>query len=140
MEQIKYLGDDELRLVQEAKKAQANARAISSGYKVGAAIFTQSGKIFTGCNVETTHYLTTHAERNALDSMVAAGEKDIKLLALVTKDAGPCCGQCRQDIWDFAQGDQNLPIIFSDGESTHFRSTIGELLPYPFPKPDTKII
>ncbi len=98
------------RLIAEARKVRARAYAPYSKYKVGAAIQTRSGAIFTGCNVENASYGgTLCAERSAIAQMVAAGESDPIACAVVTGGprAGSPCGICRQVLYEFAA---DMPI------------------------------
>ena len=98
------------RLIEAARKVRARAYAPYSKYRVGAAIQTRSGAIFTGCNVENASYGgTLCAERSAIAQMVAAGEKDPVACAVVTGGprAGSPCGICRQVLYEFAA---DMPI------------------------------
>lgn len=94
-------------LLEAALAARAHAFAPYSRFPVGAAVRTRSGKIFTGCNVESTSYgLTICAERVALCSAVAAGERHIVEIAVVADCPVPVppCGACRQMLHDFGAG------------------------------------
>ena len=121
-------------LILQAKKAREKAYAPYSKFKVGAAILSGSGKIYTGCNVENASYgLTTCAERNAVASMVAAGEKRIKAVAVVTglrKPASPC-GACRQVLSEFSSDAQ---ILMAGTRGTVLSESLSRLLPAPFHK------
>src|SRR5471030_2539074 len=89
------------RLEQAARRAAGAAYAPYSKFRVGAAVLTGSGKIFTGCNVENASYgLCNCAERTAIFSAVTAGERKIKAVAIYTPTATPItpCGACRQVI------------------------------------------
>ncbi|HEX9491922.1 MAG TPA: cytidine deaminase, partial [Thermoanaerobaculia bacterium] len=89
-------------LVDEAKAARENAVAPFSKFKVGAALRTKSGKIYRGCNVENCTYgLTVCAERVALLTALAAGEREFNAIAVVTQseEPGTPCGPCRQLMW-----------------------------------------
>ena len=75
---------DEKRLVEAASDVRANAHAPYSGYRVGAAVLDENGKVHTGCNVENAAYPEgTCAEANAIGSMVAAGGKRIVAISAV---------------------------------------------------------
>ena len=124
-----------LKLLQMAAEVARKAYAPYSLFHVGAALITKEGSFFTGCNVENASYgLTICAERNAIFSMVAAGERAISMLAIVADgDQHPSpCGACRQVISEFA--DTDCRIVFASAknllDSKSF--TIGELLPASF--------
>lgn len=111
-----------------------NAHAPYSAYKVGAALVTKSGDVFTGCNVENASYgLCLCAERSAIAAMVAAGARDPIALVVVTKGpkAGSPCGMCRQTLAEFAL---DLPIrLVADGHPGATRETsLAALLPDAF--------
>ncbi len=105
-------------LINEAVRTMNNSYSPYSKYKVGAAVVGGSGKVYTGTNVENASYgLTVCAERIAIFSAIAAGEKEIKALALVSKQQnldninGPC-GACRQVIAEFAE--PSTPVYIGD--------------------------
>lgn len=92
------------KLKAAAKAAAAKAYAPYSKFRVGAAVLTGSGKIFSGCNVENASYgLCNCAERTAIFSAVAAGERRIRCVVVYTptKTATAPCGACRQVINEF---------------------------------------
>lgn len=118
-------------LVKRARQVRSKAYAPYSHYAVGAAIQTQSGKIFTGVNVENASYgLTVCAERNAVFQAVAAGEKEIQAVAVVTKNGGTPCGACRQVLGEFANGEMLVWVADARGRKKKF--TLKELLPARF--------
>src|SRR5580765_2943933 len=93
-------------LIAAARAARENAHAPFSNFKVGAALRSKSGKIFTGCNVENASYgLTICAERNAIFAAVAASKRkpEIIAVAVLNHRGVPCspCGACRQVIAEF---------------------------------------
>ena len=101
-------------LVREATLARENALALFSKYKVGAALRTSDGKVYRGCNVENSTYgLTVCAERVALLSALAAGERKFTAIAVVTQsdEPGTPCGPCRQLMWEYC-GD--IPVVLAD--------------------------
>jgi cytidine deaminase len=121
-------------LLDAAKNASKNAYAPYSRFCVGAAILTNTGKIFTGCNVENASYgLTICAERAAIFSAVAkVGGENLKIRAVaVVNQQGiycPPCGACRQVIFEF--GVDALILI---GEGSNWKQvTINDLLPEAF--------
>ncbi len=91
-------------LIESAKQARTRAFAPFSDFKVGAAIETKSGKVFTGCNIESAAYSgTACAERVSVWKAVSEGETEFTSLAVVadTEELTPPCGVCRQIIWEF---------------------------------------
>lgn len=123
-------------LVSRATEAREHAYAPYSHYKVGAAIATKSGRIFTGCNVENSSFGgSICAERTAVVQMVAAGEREIVACAVVTGDEGASpCGICRQVLAEFA-GDE-VPVVMvglgNEGGAAGRSMALGELLPLAF--------
>ena len=126
---------DERKLIDAAMEVRANAHAPYSGYRVGAALIDERGRIHSGCNVENAAFPEgTCAEANAIGSMVAAGGKRIIAIAAVggTDAIEACtpCGGCRQCIQEFADADTRVILI---GEENSIDSyTIDELLPASF--------
>lgn len=112
-----------------AKKALENAYAPYSDFKVGAAVLTKKGNVFTGCNIENASYgLTMCAERVAVFKAVSEGE-DILEIAIASNagDSKPC-GACRQVIFEI---NKNTKIYFmKDGEMV--TATAAQLLPESF--------
>ena len=119
-------------LINEAKKARENAAAPFSKYKVGAALRTRGGKVFHGCNVENCTYgLTVCAERVALLSAIAAGEREFDAIAVVTQSEvpGTPCGPCRQLMWEYC-GD--IPVTIANLQGKRIDYKLSELFPHPF--------
>lgn len=121
------------RLIAEARAVLKNAYAPYSKFKVGAALLTAKGDLFTGCNVENASYgLSNCAERTAIFSAVAArGPRvEIQAIAVVNSQNVPCspCGACRQVIWEFGQ---RAVVFFLSAEGWR-EMTIAELLPEGF--------
>jgi len=129
---FKDLKHEEQVLVKMAEEARKNAFCPYSRYKVGAALLANNGKIYSGCNVESAIHQTTHAEKNAIDSMIADGGRRIIALCCVAKNGGIPCANCRQFIWEFSGGDRTLKIIGVNSKKVITIFTIGELYPYPF--------
>jgi cytidine deaminase len=92
-------------LAKIAKHVRFAAHAPYSGFHVGAALLTKSGKVFTGCNIENSSYgLTICAERTAIFKAVSEGERDFRAIAVASDDSNftPPCGACRQVLIDLA--------------------------------------
>lgn len=126
-------------LIEKAKKAAENAYVPYSGYTVGAALLSESGKVYTGCNIENAAYDPTNcAERTAFFKAVSEGERDFSKIAAVGgkdlhfKDYFAPCGVCRQVMREFCE-DDFIILLGKDGED--FMSvTLSELLPLSFSK------
>ncbi|HEX6644407.1 MAG TPA: cytidine deaminase [Gemmatimonadales bacterium] len=118
-------------LVALARRAQQQAYAPYSGFRVGAAVEAEDGTTFMGCNIENASYgLTICAERAAVAAAVTAGHRRIRRVAVVT-DADPPsapCGACRQVLSEFGPA---LTVIAS-GPRGERRWTMQELLPDAF--------
>jgi cytidine deaminase len=124
------------RLRREALAARERAYAPYSRFEVGAAVLSQSGKVYLGQNVENASYgLSICAERSAIFAMVAAGERALRAVAIATDAAKPTapCGACRQVIREFASGavpDAHVLLVTVKGErSAH---ALRDLLPLDF--------
>ena len=124
--------EEAARLFEAAVGASANAYAPFSNFAVGAAALSGSGKVFTGSNVENASYgLSICAERVAINTMVAAGERELKAIAVHCKVANAApCGACRQVIIEF--GPDALVVFKQGSELVQF--PIADLLPYAFTK------
>ncbi len=120
------------KLVKVAMKARKNAYAPYSRFKVGAALETMSGRIYTGCNVENCAYgPTVCAERVAILKAVSEGERKFKAIATVTsaKRPSPSCGVCLQVMSEFAP---RLKIYMANTAGKVVTTTLPKLLPQPF--------
>jgi cytidine deaminase len=120
------------KLIAAARQAREHAHAPFSKFRVGAAVRTKSGKIFSGCNVENASYgLTICAERVAIFKAVSEGEKEFSSIAVVTDTdkLTPPCGACRQVIWEFC-GD--VPVFLANLKGKVECERSGKLLPRPF--------
>ena len=114
-------------LIQAAIAAREQAYAPYSGYKVGAAILVENGKIVTGCNVENVSYgLTNCAERTAVFKAVSEGHRKVDAVVVATGNAGSPCGACRQVLAEFA-GDVPVWLVDTDGNGR--QTTLHKLLP-----------
>ena len=123
---------DNQELIKYALKAREKSYSPYSGFKVGAAILTKSGKVFTGCNIESASYTPTIcAERTALSKCVSEGHTDIDKIAIVgslEKISYPC-GVCRQFLREFGS---DIKIICAVGENNYTEFKLSELLPNSF--------
>lgn len=120
-------------LIAAAKAATARAYAPYSKFHVGAAVLTESGNLYSGCNVENASYgLTNCAERTAVFAAVAAEGPGMRLKAVAvwSDPAGPCapCGACRQVIFEFG----SEAAIFYQGKHSILEMRAADLLPNGF--------
>jgi len=125
--------NDLARLFEAALTAQRAAYAPYSGYRVGAALRTASGAIFSGCNVENASFpVGICAEAAAISAMVAAGGRVItEMLVLADGEAlATPCGACRQRIREFAAPE--TPIHIADAGAVRMSFTQSSLLPHSF--------
>jgi cytidine deaminase len=119
-------------LIDVARNARENAVAPYSNFKVGAALETVGGKVFTGCNVENASYgLTVCAERVAIWKALSEGEREFRQIVVIadTDELTPPCGACRQIIWEFC-GDVPVTLANLHGKSETVK--MSELLPRAF--------
>ena len=122
------------QLLSSARDALTRSYARYSNFRVGAAVLTDQGEIFTGCNVENASYgLTNCAERSAIFTAVQetkAARLSIRAVAVVTANDVPCspCGACRQVIFEFGE---NATVIFK-GQKVYQEMSISDLLPESF--------
>ena len=120
-------------LLEAALAVRRRAYCRYSGFAVGAAVLTDSGRIFSGCNVENKTYgLTVCAERVAVASAVAAGELRITAVAVATDTDPPAtpCGPCREVLSEF--GTPDMPVLLANLEDESIEHRLGDLLPFPF--------
>lgn len=125
------------KLIEEAKRALENAYAPYSKFRVGAAILTESGNIYKGCNVENASFgAAICAERTAATSAIAAeGKVNFKEIAIASESEQPAppCGICRQFLSEFTEPDVPVYLVsVSSGVVKEF--TFGKLMPEMFTK------
>ena len=126
------MNEDLEPLIEAAKAARLQSVAPFSNFLVGAAVRTESGKVYTGCNVESASYgLTVCAERVAIWKALSEGERNFTALAVVadTETLTPPCGTRRQIIWEFARG---ATIVFANLNGKREEFHIADLLPRAF--------
>ena len=122
-----------MSLIEAARAVRENAWAPYSGFKVGAAIRTDSGRVHVGCNVENVAYPEgTCAEAGAIAAMVAAGETEIMEVAVIADSPRPVspCGGCRQKLAEFGKPGVKVTLATTDGRVQE--TTVGDLLPGAF--------
>lgn len=119
-------------LFNAAKSARENSCAIYSNFKVGAAILTKDGKIYSGCNIESSSFgLSMCAERNALSNALCEGEREFETILITADSPEPVspCGACRQLLYDYAP---DLTVIMTNLKGDRLVEEISELLKHPF--------
>lgn len=129
---------DTKELIRRAFEARKYAYTPYSHFQVGAALLAKSGKVYTGCNIESASYTPTNcAERTALFKAVSEGEREFAAIAIVGSKEGEVnslitapCGVCRQALYEF--GGPDLTVIMAKSEEDYEESTLGALLPYGF--------
>jgi cytidine deaminase len=127
----------EKELIQKAKKARLKAYAPYSNFKVGAALLTRGGRVYTGANVEnSSDGLTVCAERAAVLKAVNEGDKEFVKIAVVADRNPPItpCGACRQVLSEFTR---DLKIICANLRGDVKKYTLKELLPEAFQRRST---
>lgn len=148
------LTQQEHELIAAAINVRKNAQAPYSKFHVGAAVLDSHGKVHTGCNVERCSWSqTTHAEQNAIDTMIAvSGPTKISMIAVAAApqhsqlsltpkahevqssfvDAKIACGHCLQIIWENCLNDPSVPFLSLTEHGDVFYTTIGDMLPFRF--------
>ncbi|MFW9935977.1 MAG: cytidine deaminase [Candidatus Thorarchaeota archaeon] len=124
------LSDEEL--IQKARVAQSHAYAPYSQFAVGAALLTEDGQVFTGCNVENATFgATVCAERTAVFSAVCHGARRFVKIAIVTDNKEPVmpCGICRSVLFEFAP---NLEVIAVGSSGQVEKISLSQLYPKGF--------
>lgn len=127
------------KLIREALLARENSYSPYSGYRVGAALLAEDGRIFKGCNIENAAYTPTNcAERTAVFKAVSEGCRTFQAIAVVGgKEEKPSgdyaypCGVCRQVLREFVEASQFV-VICARSEEDYMERTLNELLPESF--------
>ena len=118
------------RLLELAAKARENAYVPYSHFAVGAALRSEDGSIYTGCNVENASYgLTICAERNAVVHAVAEGARRFDAVAVVTENGVTPCGACRQVLAEFGP---EMTVVTADAAGNRRSYAMRDLLPAAF--------
>ena len=128
---------DDRELIRLAYQARASAHAPYSGFRVGASLLTNSGKVYTGCNIENASYGASNcAERTAFFKAVSEGEREFQAIAVVggkeeITESCPPCGICRQGMMEFCNPD-TFYILFEGKGKIICKYLLRELLPEGF--------
>lgn len=121
----------EEKLIKAALEASKMSYSPYSNFRVGAALLTEKGTIYTGTNVENRSYGgTICAERTAIVKAISEGERRFKAIAIISPDYErplPPCGICRQFIAEFGS---DIKVIIADNKLNYRVITIAELLPF----------
>ncbi|MBO7364440.1 MAG: cytidine deaminase [Lachnospiraceae bacterium] len=135
----------DLDLCAAAADAMARAYAPYSGFRVGAALLSSSGKVYTGCNIENASYSpTVCAERTAFFKAVSEGERAFVKMAVcggkdgVITGACPPCGVCRQVMAEFCDGGFGILAVRGTAPLVYDRYTLDGLLPARFTQEQVK--
>ncbi len=125
-------GEEEARLVAAATAVRENASAPYSKFRVGAALLSEDGRVFTGCNVESASYgLTVCGERTAVFKAISEGARSFRAVAVVTDADPPAspCGACRQVLWDQCR---DIDVVIATPRGVATRMRLAALLPLAF--------
>lgn len=128
---------DVATLIEEAKKARDKAYVPYSKFQVGAALLTEDGKVYHGCNIENAAYsMCNCAERTAIFSAFAQGDRNFKGLAVIADTDRPVspCGACRQVISELCPKDMKVTLTNLKGDTLEL--TVEDLLPGAFSPED----
>ncbi len=128
-------------LVEAAREARLHSYSPYSHFQVGAALLTENGRIYTGCNIENAAYTPTNcAERTAFFKAVSEGEHSFRAIAIAggpegssreEQDFCPPCGVCRQVMMEFCSPKTFEIVLAGSGDAVRIR-TLEELLPEGF--------
>lgn len=119
-------------LVRMAREAMENAYVPYSKFRVGAALETQDGRVYTGCNIENASFGGTNcAERTALFKAISEGNRKFKKIAIISdsKDYTYPCGICRQVLSEWGL---DMEVIVADSNENYRTHKLSEILPYAF--------
>jgi cytidine deaminase len=125
------------KLIQDAINARESAYVPYSKFKVGAALLSDDGIVYKGCNIENASFgLTNCAERTAVFKAVSEGKRTFSAIAIVADTDGPVspCGACRQVLAEFL--DQNSKVFLSNLNGNIHETTVQDLLPGAFKSGD----
>ena len=123
-------------LIEAANEVKDRAHSPYSGFQVGAAVLSEDGSIYAGCNIENRSFgATVCAERVAIGTLVAAGSRSLAAVAVIsdTTPPAPPCGLCLQVLSEF--GGPDLPILLSNSDGDRLEYRLRDLSPHPFELP-----
>jgi cytidine deaminase len=124
------------QLIEAARQAREKAYVPYSHFPVGAALITEDGHLYTGCNIENASFgLTNCAERTAIFKAVSEGHGKVAAIAVIADTDGPVspCGACRQVMSEFGPGAR---VILANLRGESLVTTVRELLPGAFTPAD----
>ena len=128
---MKLKSEQRQALIAQAQHARQQAYAPYSNYRVGAALLTAEGGIFSGANIENAAYPTSMcAERVAIFKAVSEGQRQFQAIAVVTENGGSPCGSCRQVMAEF--GLDTIVLIADAAGDLLQETSVAELLPGAF--------
>lgn len=134
----KNIDYDIKNLIKKAIDAKNNSYSPYSKFRVGAALITDNGEIFTGCNIENSAYSPTNcAERTAFFKAVSEGNRNFKAIAITGGENNkkgtycPPCGVCRQVMLEFCDT-ENFSVILANSEDDYTIYLLKELMPIAF--------
>lgn len=122
---------EDKELIERAKQAREFSYSPYSKFKVGAALVTAEGKVYSGCNIENASFgITNCAERTAIFKAVSEGAREIDTIAIIADSDEPCspCGACRQAMAEF----KVKRVVMANLKGDVQVATLQELLPYSF--------
>lgn len=124
-------GTQRQALIDAACRAREQAYAPYSHFRVGTALLSADGRVYTGVNVENASYgLTVCAERSAVGKMVEEGGRRIVVVAVCSENGVAPCGACRQVLSEFAPADgEEMLVMMIDGKGEVRETTLSTLLP-----------
>ena len=128
---MKLEQEQKVDLVRIANQVRKWAYVPYSKYQVGAAVLTESGRVYDGVNIENAAYpVTVCAERVAIFKAISNGEKAFQAIAVVTNNGGMPCGSCRQVMAEFSP--EMLVIVADENEVIKTEKKVSDLLPGAF--------
>lgn len=125
------------QLIEQSKIARENAYVPYSKFQVGAALLTEDGEVYQGCNIENASFgMTNCAERTAFFKAVSEGKKKFAAIAIIADTPGPVspCGACRQVMAEFCS--KTMPVYLTNLNGDIQQTTVGDLLPGAFTSED----